>query len=380
MIHIPDMPLYWRFKEAPGNIPGEPPARTSFSFDHDPKIDLVIERTSAELGALLADIYERNSNVGFNQDGHSLLTGYGEDFWRFLGSLLETYPAQAVLEIGCGGCVLLERLRDQGREVVGVDPSPVAAAAGERKGIRVISEFFPPRSLDTRQELIFEVDVLEHVEQPASFLRSQAQYLAPGGLVVVNVPDCGRSIERGDISMALHQHVNMFDADSLASAFHAAGLEVVRLEKSRYGAGLYCAGRIANSGLVTGRPAGVTRWQRFERLAVQNIDRFRDSVEGARRRGESIGFFMPQRAFPYLATMGWFDGYRVFDNMNVWHGRYLDGLDVPIENQADLVSRPVDHVFVMSLTFGNEVRDVLRRSAPAMKVTTLDEMLAREPA
>jgi 2-polyprenyl-3-methyl-5-hydroxy-6-metoxy-1,4-benzoquinol methylase len=379
MIHVPEMPFYWRFKDAPGNVPGDPPARVPFAFDHDPEIDLIIEKNSGELRNLLADIYERNANVGYNQDGHSLLSGYGEDFWRFLSTLLAEHPARSILEIGCGGCVLLERLKDLGHEVVGVDPSPVAAAAGKRKGVRVVSEFFPPRDLDVSPDLIFEVDVLEHLENPAAFLRRQAGYLAPGGLIVVNVPDCGRSIERGDISMALHQHVNMFDAASLTASFKAAGLEVVRLEKSRFGAGLYCAGRTARGPAGPEKAGGTRRWERFERMATENIRRFQEAVGAARTRGETIGFFMPQRAFPYLGIMGWFDGFRAFDNMNVWHRRYLDGLDIPIENQADLVAKPVDHVFIMSLTFGNEVRAALLSSVPAMKATTLDEILVREP-
>jgi hypothetical protein len=84
---------------------------------------------------------------------------------------------------------------------------------------------------------------------------------------------------------------------------------------------------------------------------------------------------MPQRAFPYLGFMDWFEGFRVFDNLNLWHCRYLDGISVPVENQADLVADPVDHIFVMSLTFGNEVAQQLRRDVPNMKITTLDEVL-----
>ena len=86
---------------------------------------------------------------------------------------------------------------------------------------------------------------------------------------------------------------------------------------------------------------------------------------------------MPQRAFPYLGTIDWFEGFRVFDNMNMWHRRYLDGLDIPVENQADLVKNPVQHVFVMSLTFGQEVAQALRKDVPGMRSTTLNEILVK---
>lgn len=375
MLEVPAMPFYWRFKDVSGVVPGDPPERVPFLFDYDSRLDLLIEPRTASLKALLNDIYSRHTNVGFLQDGHSLVQSYGADFWRFLEEVLAGRGCRTIVEIGCGGCVLLERLKNQGYDVIGIDPSPFAAEAGRRKGIHVLQEFFSASSLDCRPDLIFQVDVLEHVEDPASFLRDQAEGLDEGGLIVVNVPDCTPSIERGDISMALHQHLNMFDGLSLPATFRAAGLEVVKLERSRYGSALYCVGRkAANAGSVFANADG-SRWTRFQAMARNAIDRFQARLDQTKRSGASFGFYMPQRAFPYLGTVGTFDGFRVFDNMNMWHRRYLDGLAMPVENHADLVANPVDHVFVMSLTFGKEVSTALQRDVPAAKVTTLDEIL-----
>lgn len=375
MITVPKMPFYWRFKDTPAHAAGEPPEHVPFGFDYDPAFDLFIETRSPRLTQLLADIYARHANVGFLQDGHSLVNTYGADFWRFLSELLQEFPRRSVVEVGCGGCVLLERLQQQGYEVLGVDPSPFAAEAGARKRIPVLQEYFPPRQLNRTPDLIFQVDVLEHIEDPLPFLRSQAACMEEGGIVVVNVPDCSRSLERGDISMALHQHVNMFDTVSLPALFRAAGMEVIRLERSRYGSALYCAARKARAADSPPAPVGRERYQAFEAKAAANIERFQTEIQAARASGQSIGFFMPQRAFPYLGTIDWFEGFRVFDNLNLWHQRFLDGLPVAVENQADLVQRPVDHVFVMSLTFGQEVAHQLRASVPGMRVTTLDDIL-----
>lgn len=375
MITIPGMPFYWRFKKTADVGPGEPPEHVPFVFDYDPKLDLFIEGRSPRLSGLLSDIYSRHANVGFLQDGHSLINTYGADFWRFLSDLLAEYPAKTVLEVGCGGCVLLERLKEQGCEVMGVDPSPFAAEAGARKGIKVLQEFFPPKDLGCTPDLIFQVDVLEHIEAPLEFLQSQADCMEEGGIIVVNVPDCTHSLERGDISMALHQHVNMYDTTSLPTLFRAAGLEVLKLERSRYGSALYCAARKTSKPPVMAQASTANRWAAFEQQAARNIQSFQEHIEAARKTGDSIGFFMPQRAFPYLGMIDWFDGFRVFDNLNMWHGKYLDGIRVPVENQADLIASPVDHIFVMSLTFGKEVSDALRKEIPGIKITTLDEIL-----
>ncbi len=369
MIEVPSMPLYWRFKDSPGSHPDDPPSRMPFGFDYDETLGLIIEKRTPELSHVLTDIYSRNANVGFLQDGHSLIRSYGEDFWRFLESVLVRNSVRTVLEIGCGGCVLLARLKTLGLEVVGIDPSPVAAEVGKEKGIRVIQEFFPSPNLPFVPDLIFQVDVLEHIENPVAFLRAQSECLELGGLVVVNVPDCTPSIQSGDISMALHQHVNMFDSESLMATVQAAGLNVVSLSQSSY------------AGQKVGRPTDVVAspgrraHRQFVERVRRSIDKVCASIGKARESGESIGFFMPQRAFPYLAFIDWFEGFRIFDNMNVWHRRYLDGIEIPIENQADLVAEPVDHVFVMSLTFGAEVQRALTRDVPKMKITTLEKMV-----
>ncbi len=375
MLTIPDMPLYWRSKDSPDVKPGDPPVRYPFVFDFDRDLNLLIERRDPRLTELLIDIYSRPVNVGYLQDGNNLVNNYGADFWRFLTEVLNRVKVHNILEIGCGGCVLLEKLKQEGYEVMGFDPSPFAVAAGTRKNIRVIEGFFTPEKLDIEPDLIFEVDVLEHIEDPLDFLRTQTACLKEGGVIVVNVPDCTRSITRGDISMALHQHVNMFDVTSLPATLKAAGLEVISLEQSRYGSALYCAARkSANPDTLT-IDDDDTKWQQYCRYAGLAIEKFNEVVGAARKQGKSIGFFMPQRAFPYLSYMDWFDGFRVFDNMSMWHQRYLDGLDVKIENQKDLVKNPVDHVFIMSLTFGDQVRDELRQALPDMAITTLDQIL-----
>jgi SAM-dependent methyltransferase len=377
MIEVPSMPLYWRARTEPVPGPDALPQRMPFVFDYDSRHQLVIEKRSPGLTAVLDDIYSRDANVGYLQDGHSLAKSYGADFWDFLTGLIGRYPVRSVLEVGCGGCVLLERLKAQGCHVVGVDPSPVAREAGARKGIEVVVEPFPTARLKVKPDLIVQVDVLEHIEDPVAFLQAQMGYIDNAGLIVVNVPNCTRSIARGDISMALHQHVNMFDDISLPAVFRAAGLDVVQLERSNYGSALYCVGRKAQSVSKQEQSAEVQdRWRQFESKAKAGIESFRRHVEKAREREESIGFFMPQRAFPYLGTMDQFDGFRFFDNSSAWHRRYLDGLDVPIENQGDLVASPVDHLFIMSLTFGKEVADSLRKEAPGLKITTIDEILS----
>lgn len=378
---LPDLPFYWRTKATSANRAGDLPQRLPFTFAFERSLGLLIEQRSADLSRILKDMYRREANVGFLQDGHSLAKGYGEDFWRFLSSVLAEHGVRNILEIGCGGCIMLERLKEEGYAVIGIDPSPVARDAGRRKQIEVIQDFFPSPQLSMTPDMIFHVDVLEHAEDPVGTMRQQHDSLRAGALVVVNVPDSTASIEMGDISLAMHQHVNMFTAASLSRTIERAGFEMLRVERSRFGASLYALARKpAAVHRAASEPISTEEFARFIARANRNIRAFQRAVQAALAAGESIGFFMPMRAFPYLATMGLWHGFRLFDNMNAWHRRYFDGVDQIVENQEDLFADPVDHVFIMSLTFGDEVRSAIVKGASRVITTTLkDIVLASDP-
>ena len=71
----------------------------------------------------------------------------------------------------------------------------MASKAGVIKNIEVIKDFFPSKHFSKKVDLIFHVDVFEHVCNPVDFLRQQAEYLNEDGLIIINVPDCTETIK-----------------------------------------------------------------------------------------------------------------------------------------------------------------------------------------
>ncbi|HXZ48487.1 MAG TPA: class I SAM-dependent methyltransferase [Usitatibacter sp.] len=368
---IADLPLYWRIRK-PGEGPHPAiPASLPLTLRLDRALGLLAQEVDERLRKVLREVYLAESNIGYLQEGHTLAKGYGEDLFRFLSAAVEAEGVRRALEIGCGGCLMLAALAERGVAVAGVDPSPVAAEAGRRKGVEVISSFFPPPAPLEPADLIFHADVLEHVEDPVAFLGSHHPFLAERGCVAVAVPDSTESVALGDISMLMHQHVNYFTLASLRRTVSAAGFTVLKVEKSGYGGSLYCLAR-------RGKAAGPG--DASDGDEARFFERARAALGRARARiaaRPAAGFYMPLRAAPYLAA---FDlarpGVRVFDDTAHWHRGQIDGLPLPIENIGDLAADPPPSVFVMSLTFGDVVRDKVRRVAPGVEVSTLRELLA----
>jgi len=101
-------------------------------------------------------------------------------------------PAGAnVLDIGCGyGFSLDMANRCFGWRGIGLDPS-IAAERGRRElqlDIRdgTLDDAFEP---DERFDVILAIEVLEHVDDPRSFLESVRRRLAPDGVLLLTTPD-----------------------------------------------------------------------------------------------------------------------------------------------------------------------------------------------
>ena len=370
-----NMPFYWRIKDDAKSLHHTLPSRMEYTFEYVPSLDLIQSLQTPELKSTLEIMYRQDSNIGFLKDGHTLASSYGGDFLDCLNRYLEKHPIKSILEIGCGGCLLLDDLQKRNYDVQGIDPSPVADRAGRKKGIKVIQDFFPSEKMQKKVDLIFHVDVFEHVPDPVNFLSQQAKLLKQNGLIIINVPDCTDTIRSGDISIAQHQHVNSFDVSSLARVIEATGLNVIDIEKSRFGGSLYGVATNGNIEKPYVKPDKKYGHLFFE-ISASNFKKFKKTISNSIQQKNSIGFYMPLRVIPYLSAMDMFEGFRLFDDIAHWHKGFIDGLDVPIENFDNLKANPVDDLFIMSFTFGEKLKAKINKQIPKVNVHTIEEILS----
>jgi 2-polyprenyl-6-hydroxyphenyl methylase/3-demethylubiquinone-9 3-methyltransferase len=100
---------------------------------------------------------------------------------------------KTALDVGCGAGLLAEPLARLGATVTGIDAAPeviaVARDHAAERGLDIDYRVSAIEALEGRFDLVTCMEVIEHVADPAAFLASLAQRLAPGGLLVLSTPN-----------------------------------------------------------------------------------------------------------------------------------------------------------------------------------------------
>jgi hypothetical protein len=76
--------------------------------------------------------------------------------------------------------------------------------------------------------------ILEHAENPPGFAAALKTLLAPNGYLILEVPDCQKSMERMDYTMAWEEHTLYFTEASFRDFCRASGLEASLLYRHPY--------------------------------------------------------------------------------------------------------------------------------------------------
>jgi 2-polyprenyl-3-methyl-5-hydroxy-6-metoxy-1,4-benzoquinol methylase len=171
---------------------------------------------------------------------------YSEDVNWGLLRLWGQRTGLRVLDAGCGFATTSARIQQLGNEVTGIDSSPEIEAVAAKRLSRVIHGDVTTADLGTEQfDVIIFADVLEHLPWPVGVLRRYLQWLAPGGSVIVSLPNVGLWSVRlahlfgrwtyDETGVLDRTHLRFFTRRSARWLIGEAGLHVV---KTTYNPGL----------------------------------------------------------------------------------------------------------------------------------------------
>jgi SAM-dependent methyltransferase len=156
----------------------------------------------------------------------------------WLASLIS--PDDVVVELGFGEGVTLARLAPLPRRYVVVEGAPSLAARvrSEFPDVEVVEALFEDHRPDTPCDKLLALHVLEHVDDPIALARHLHSWVAPGGEIVVVVPNRRSLHRRLAVLMGLQPeldtlsprdhlvgHQRVYDLDQLEGDLRQAGFE-----------------------------------------------------------------------------------------------------------------------------------------------------------
>ena len=153
---------------------------------------------------------------------------------RYRGLPFSDLDTQAgrILDVGCGGGGLLEHFARRGWATYGIDPSRASIEAAARRGAEVHHGTVDdqPWPAEFFQAITFQHS-LEHIPDPISALRRAQSLLAPGGSLVIEVPNWAcwqrRLLFRNRwFGLDLPRHQQHFSPRALKNLAQQLGLDV----------------------------------------------------------------------------------------------------------------------------------------------------------
>jgi len=261
-----------------------------------------------------------------------------------------------VLEVGGGSDYVARKLRERHaiESFVIVDP----ALRSTVEGVEVISGYFPHEQLGTRLfDLVVSFNCLEHVPDPAGFLRGLRARLVPDGLAVLIYPDCEAQLQRGDLNVLIHEHLTYFTTASSRAILTQSGFAIESIACHRDTTFVVLSPGGAPAG---GEPVlDESGLLRQSAAAFQQVLTERTQAIAQRLAlGQPVGFHGATNGlnvFLHLTGLGSHERIRIYDGDSSKHGKFLPACAAPILDPLDASYADNSLVVISAMSFFDSI-------------------------
>ena len=204
----------------------------------------IIDREAAHFGAMAGDWWDPAGASAMLHKLNPVRLAYIRDqvdqHWALDECALRPLQGRTALDVGCGAGLLAEPLARLGARVKAIDAAPalieVAKAHAAGSGLAIDYRCIGAEHLEGSFDLVTALEVIEHVADPAAFVRALGKRLAPGGLLILSTPNrtaWSRLLTItlaegfGQIPRGTHDYDQFIAPDAMRKLLAQAGLEVI---------------------------------------------------------------------------------------------------------------------------------------------------------
>jgi len=201
----------------------------------------------------MAALYQSSESLKSMHDFHEGYYEYGRldqetktlrEFRQGLEAVEKVIPdaGKKIFEVGYGNGLFLALARQRGWTVDGIDTSRTnRQVAKDRFALELKEGFFEKMPEELNQwDAVAMMDVIEHMSEPYPILKKTADFLRPGGILLLGTPNqsgffaklshviwrlSGGLLRFGMDKIYFLEHVAYYDKETLAQLLHRAGFE-----------------------------------------------------------------------------------------------------------------------------------------------------------
>ena len=153
---------------------------------------------AAHFGTLAAEWWDPKGSSAMLHRLNPVRLGYIRaqinEHWGVDADSFRPLEGRRALDVGCGAGLLAEPLARLGAAVTAIDAAPenIAVARAHAAGQRLTIDYRAvgvEALIEERFDLVTCMEVIEHVSDPATFVRGLARVLAPGGSLILSTPN-----------------------------------------------------------------------------------------------------------------------------------------------------------------------------------------------
>ena len=280
----------------------------------------------------------------------------------------------SVLDIACNDGCLLNEFRNEGFNVMGVEPSTNLANISSSKGITTVNDFWSEESSRNIPlcDVVTATNVLAHVDDPKSFLVSARKKLSSykNGIIVVEVPYAYNMITNVQFDTVYHEHLSYFTLKSLQTLFNSCGMRIFRVDqKDIHGGSL----RVYASPFYYKEHESVSELEQFEENSgiltfpkylnySRDVEQIKENlillIEWIRENGKRVvGYGASAKGINLINYCGFkpSDLLEVIDDTPHKQGKYIPKSGIPIVTRAALDYCRPDYILILAWNFADEL-------------------------
>ena len=288
-----------------------------------------------------------------NKVGHRVIN----EFYSFFNKNIPVLKGR-LLEIGCFDGYLLGRLKNDGWDVYGCDPAGQTSIAIKNIGSdRIVNDFFSKSKYQGKKfDVIIFRHLLEHLYDLHSFLDDVEAILQDDGCVFIEVPNIYATFDSGGVGSFFHQHISHFSIETLQLLLRKHRFMIEEYDETSV---LHVKVR-KNKGIIKDNKVVVDMKSRREAFLrkYHNIEGeikriFADpsnakiAIFGASAGATAMVNIIDQEQRKKISG--------IFDNDLLKHGKFIEGVDVPISSPEKIKTAQFDILIISSYIFSAEI-------------------------